>query len=65
MDAQHLQDLLIGLLALLYAGLLWEVRALRRAKHRQAQVAQYTVLCIELIAQETNVMLPRMKVDRE
>lgn len=61
MTAEFIHELLLGVLGLLYAGILYEIRQLRRSKHSQAQHIQYALLCIALIARETNVDLPSME----
>jgi hypothetical protein len=59
------QQLLLGVLALLYGGLLYEIRQLRKAKHSHAQHVQYALLCIALIAKEMGLDLPRLERDDE
>jgi hypothetical protein len=65
MGADFIQEALLGVLAVLYAGLLYEIRQLRKAKHAQAQHVQYALLCIALIARELNIELPSIKSDDE
>ncbi len=59
------QQLLLGVLALLYGGLLYEIRQLRRAKHSHAQHVQYALLCIALIARQMKIDLPPIPRDDE
>lgn len=63
MDPQLIQQALLGLLAVIYGGLLYEIRALRKAKHAQAQYIQYALLCLSVLARELNVDLPKMEKD--
>lgn len=65
MGADFIQEALLGVLAILYAGLLHEIRQLRKAKHSQAQHVQYALLCIALVAREMNIDLPPIPRDDE
>lgn len=41
----------------------WEVRQLRKTKHSNAQVLQWLVICIGILAQRSGVDLPPMVKD--
>jgi hypothetical protein len=50
------QPLALGALGLLYAGLLWEVRQLRKAKHEHAQKITEALFKIHVIERQIEMM---------
>lgn len=55
----------LPLLTAVYGGLLYEIRKLRKAKHRQAQYLQWCCLAIAILANKVDVDLPDMKENDE
>jgi hypothetical protein len=61
MTAEFIHELLLGVLGLLYAGLLYEIRQLRKAKHSNSQAIQYALICLSLLARHVKFELPPEK----
>lgn len=64
MTTEQLFSALLLLVGALYAGLLWEVRNLRKAKHRDAQYIQWCCMALSLCMQELNIHLEPPKFDK-
>ena len=55
----------LPLLTAVYGGLLYEIRKLRKAKHRQAQYIQYCCMCIGILSNHLKIEMPEMKENDE
>lgn len=53
----------IPMLCAAFSLLWWEVRQLRKSKHSNAQVLQWLVICVGILAQRSGIDLPRMVKD--
>lgn len=61
MDAEHLALAVLGalwaVLGLLYGGVLWEIRKLREARHRQANQIHWCMIAIGLLTKKQGIEL--------
>lgn len=46
-----------------FSLLWWEVRQLRKSKHSNAQVIQWLVICVAILAQRAGIELPKIVKD--
>lgn len=53
----------IAVLGAAFSLLWWEVRQLRKAKHANAQVLQWLVICVRIISRKVDANLPEMMKD--
>lgn len=60
-------DTLIGIgfavLCAAFSLIWWEVRQLRKSKHSNAQVLQWLVICVGILAQRAGIDLPKIVKD--